>query len=83
MEKIEVRIEEKWLKDIEKFKGKIELWRYKIEVDVMVMEILMVNIWMKEGRRGIGDIMKGIVIKIIEWIEEEKDLEKYMEKLEN
>ncbi|KKO96092.1 YihY/virulence factor BrkB family protein [Brucella melitensis] len=78
-----VRIAEQWFPDIAPFTGTIAFWRYTIAVAVLVLELFMVHIWLPAGRRGLGDILPGIVITLIAWLAAATAFAKYLETFAN
>ncbi|WP_105985164.1 MULTISPECIES: YihY/virulence factor BrkB family protein [unclassified Brucella] len=78
-----VRIAEQWFPDIAPFTGTIAFWRYTIAVAVMVLALFMVHIWLPAGRRGLGDILPGIVITLIAWLAAATAFAKYLETFAN
>ncbi|MEN3421847.1 YihY/virulence factor BrkB family protein [Brucella abortus] len=78
-----VRIAEQWFPDIAPFTGTIAFWRYTIAVAVLVLALFMVHIWLPAGRRGLGDILPGIVITLIAWLAAATAFAKYLETFAN
>ncbi|EFG36804.1 yihY [Brucella sp. NVSL 07-0026] len=78
-----VRIAEQWFPDIAPFTGTIAFWRYTIVVAVLVLALFMVHIWLPAGRRGLGDILPGIVITLIAWLAAATAFAKYLETFAN
>ncbi|MEN3397549.1 YihY/virulence factor BrkB family protein [Brucella melitensis] len=78
-----VRIAEQWFPDIAPFTGTIAFWRYTIAVAVLVLALFMVHIWLPAGRRGLGDILPGIVITLIAWLAAATAFAKYLETFTN
>jgi membrane protein len=50
------------------YMGTITLWRYVIASAVIVFGLFAVHLWLPAGRRGIGDVMPGIIFTLIAWL---------------
>ncbi|ENP70269.1 hypothetical protein C975_01245 [Brucella abortus CNGB 1011] len=50
---------------------------------LLVLALFMVHIWLPAGRRGLGDILPGIVITLIAWLAAATAFAKYLETFAN
>lgn len=61
-------IAEQHLSWIGPYMGTITLWRYVIASGVIVFGLFAVHLWLPAGRRGIGDVVPGIVFTLVAWL---------------
>lgn len=63
-----VRLAEQWFPAIAPYTGSLNLWRYTIAVLVLVLGLLVVHLWLPAGKRGLYDILPGIVLTLAAWL---------------
>ncbi|MCO4317779.1 YihY/virulence factor BrkB family protein [Phyllobacterium sp. 21LDTY02-6] len=57
----------RWLPELTLISGTIRFWRYCIASAVLIVALLVVHLWLPAGRRGLFDILPGILLTLLAW----------------
>lgn len=53
---------------VEPYMGTITVWRYLVAATLLVIGLVAAHIWLPAGRRGILDIVPGVLFTLIGWL---------------